>query len=142
MLNNEPFMKQQIHFPQEEYNPKFPSMQKFCEIWSTCTNPDGPLTHVVTSSEDSTVKINELRESKLETVKKLEGHELASTSVDWKKDILISISDDRQIRVYKMPEAEYQYSLWTKDTVTDWHTLTYASMVFTSETKASLGVVT
>ena len=78
----------------------------------------------------------------METQKTLGGHELASTSVDWKRDTLVTISDDRQIRVYKMPDAEYLYNLWTKDTILEWHTLTYASLAYTGDNSAFLGVTT
>ena len=88
------------------------------------------------------MKINLFYGDKLETQKTLAGHELASTSVDWKRDTLVTISDDRQIRVYKMPDAEYLYSLWTKDTILEWHTLTYASLAYTGDNSAVLGVTT
>jgi len=101
------------HSPSEEaFDHNFGSLQKYSEIWSICTNPQAynspdPLSYIVTSSEDQTVKVFKFdsKSVKLERVQTLKGHTLAVTSIDWQKDTLITCSDDKSIRIYHFNEA-------------------------------------
>ena len=106
-----------------------------------CTNPRDDravLTHVLTSSEDQTCKVFTFEEKDqgkdfLKEVQVLSGHTLAVTSIDWQRDMLVTCSDDRTIRVYQVQSAnkefaQLRYVLKTNEKVDEWHTLTYLTL--------------
>ena len=92
------------------------------------TNPEDVLTHLVTSSEDQTVKIHEFKDNQLTLLTSIKEHSLAVTSVDWFGNTLMSISDDRTVRLYSMPDAKLQRVLTTAGVIDEWHTLTYGCL--------------
>jgi WD40 repeat protein len=123
---------------------RFGSLKIKAEIWSltsypgTKLNPEKNSLHIITSSEDQTVKIWEFSYPiELSTPKLIhcfKNHDLAVTSVDWKPmkvlsgEVLASCSDDKTIQIYD-PLNNFQLVKTMKtDCIYDWHTITYISL--------------
>lgn len=123
---------------------RFGSLKIKAEIWSlTCypgtrLNVEKNCLHIITSSEDQTIKIWEFSYPIEYCTPKLihcfKNHDLAVTSVDWKPmkvlsgEVLASCSDDKTINIYD-PLSNFQLVKTLKtDCIYDWHTITYLSL--------------
>lgn len=94
----------------------FGSLKHYAEIWSLTSCPkESPNFLVASSSEDQTKKIFSVDRGngKLEEIAHLKGHELATTSIDWKmmrKDIgevFVSCSDDKRT-ILRLPKHNFE----------------------------------
>lgn len=149
------------HLPQpDNIDLRFGSLKYKAEIWSLASHPqtkikisnqninalessskntENQYLHIITSSEDQTIKIWELDiplgSIGIKLLHSFKNHDLAVTSVDWKPmnilqgEVLVSCSDDQTIKIYD-PINQFTHisTLSTKDIVLDWHTITYIAL--------------
>lgn len=107
---------------------------------------ESEIEYIVTASEDQTVKVSRVKEmEEIEPVQILRGHQLAVTSVKWLKETMVSISDDKTVRVYRFKAEEGEFELTrvldSSSVVHCWHTLTYLEL-YECQSQLVVNVVT
>ena len=107
---------------------------------------ESEIEYIVTASEDQTVKVSRVKEmEEIEPVQTLRGHQLAVTSVKWLKETMVSISDDKTVRVYRFKAEEGEFELTrvldSSSVVHCWHTLTYLEL-YECQSQLVVNVVT
>lgn len=102
---------------------------------------------MASSSEDQTKKIFkvDLQSRRLEDVAHLKGHDLATTSIDWKLmhpalgEVFVSCSDDKRV-IVRRPKHNFEVAMELEtSTVREWHTLTYLALEPQAGTRVAIG---
>jgi len=123
------------HAPSETApDQSFGSLTLYSEVWTLCWSPRGR-ERIATGSEDQTVVVWDLETG--QKVVTLPKHRNAVTGVAWKEvnaeawpglsELLVSCSDDQQLRVYD-PATWTLLHTFRTTFICEWHTLTYLAL--------------